>query len=88
MPGVETCLASFIYPDMTMRNFNSVSAQCSELDGRNLLIFCDPQTSGGLLISVREDARNRVEELLAKDGNMVSCIGRLVKQREKRIFVS
>jgi selenide,water dikinase len=88
MPGVETCLASFIYPDMTMRNFNAVSAQCSELDGRNLLIFCDPQTSGGLLISVREDARNGVEELLAEDGSMVSCIGRLVKQREKRIFVS
>jgi selenide,water dikinase len=88
MPGVETCLNSFIYPDMTMRNFNAVSAQCSEFDGRNLLIFCDPQTSGGLLISVREDARNGVEELLAKDGSMVSCIGRLVKQREKRIFVS
>jgi len=88
MPGVETCLNSFIYPDMTMRNFNAVSAQCSEFDGRNLLIFCDPQTSGGLLISVREDARYRVEELLAEDGSMVSCIGRLVKQREKRIFVS
>ncbi len=88
MPGVETCLNSFIYPDMTMRNFNAVSAKCSELDGRSLLIFCDPQTSGGLLISVREDARNRVEELLAEEGSMVSCIGRLVKQREKRIFVS
>jgi selenide,water dikinase len=88
MLGVETCLNSFIYPDMTMRNFNAVSAQCSELDGRSLLIFCDPQTSGGLLIAVREDIRNQVEELLAEDGSMVSCIGRLVKQREKRIFVS
>ncbi len=88
MPGVETCLSSFIYPDMTMRNFNAVSAQCSELDGRNLLIFCDPQTSGGLLISVRADARNQLEKWLAEDGCMVSCIGRLVKQREKRIFVS
>jgi selenophosphate synthase len=52
------------------------------------LIFCDPQTSGGLLISVRADARNQLEKWLAEDGCMVSCIGRLVKQREKRIFVS
>ena len=88
MQGVETCLGSFIYPDMTMRNFNAVRAYCSELDGRNLLIFCDPQTSGGLLISVEADARTVVEELLVSDGSMVSCIGRLVKQQDKRIFVS
>jgi selenide,water dikinase len=73
---------------MTMRNFNAVNAHCSELDARNLLIFCDPQTSGGLLISVVSEARPEVEELLTKDGSMVSCVGRLVKQQDKRIFVS
>jgi selenide,water dikinase len=88
MEGVEDCLSAFIYPDMTMRNFNAVSAHCSELDGRNLLIFCDPQTSGGLLVSVKPHARQTLEEILAADGSSVSCIGRLVEQRDKRIFVS
>ncbi|MFN5317903.1 MAG: selenide, water dikinase SelD [Bacteroidia bacterium] len=88
MQGVETCLSSFIYPDMTMRNFNAISTHCTELDGRNLLILCDPQTSGGLLISVAAEARTEVEKLLVADGSKVSCIGRLVKQQDKRIFVS
>lgn len=88
MKGVEDCLSSFIYPDMTMRNFNALNAECSELDGRKLLILCDPQTSGGLLISVNADQRHEVEALLGLDGSMVSCIGRLVKQQDKRIFVS
>lgn len=87
LEGVEFCLNSFVYPDMTMRNFNAVRAHCSELDGRNLLVFCDPQTSGGLLISVDQEARLALEELLASDGSKVSCIGRLVKQQDKRIFV-
>ena len=87
MNGVKNCLESFVYPDMTMRNFNAVSHQCNELDGGNLLLMCDPQTSGGLLIAVAEDARTQVEELLEANQSVVRCIGRLVRQQEKRIFV-
>jgi selenide,water dikinase len=70
-----------------MRNFNAVSHQCNELDGGNLLLMCDPQTSGGLLIAVAEDARIQVEEILEANQSVVRCIGRLVRQQEKRIFV-
>jgi selenide,water dikinase len=87
MEGVEQCLSAFIYPDMTMRNYNAVSANCSDLDGRNLLVLCDPQTSGGLLISAHAEARETVEEMLNTDGSLVRCIGRLVSRQEKRIFV-
>lgn len=45
-------LDQFIFPDMTTRNFNSFKDKMNDLSARQLLIGCDPQTSGGLLLAV------------------------------------
>jgi selenide,water dikinase len=78
---------AFVYPDMTMRNYNNIKADCSELDGTALLTLCDPQTSGGLLISVAESGKNAVEEILRQAGEYDQPIGRLIPIADKAIFV-
>jgi selenide,water dikinase len=50
-------------------------------------IFCDPQTSGGLLISVSpEDAKNIMKDLEEAEMETVyGIIGRVVEQEEKSV---
>lgn len=65
LPGVVELLTDGIAPGGTHRNLESCAESVSwadDVDEIDRLLMCDPQTSGGLLISVREDA---VDELLA-----------------------
>jgi selenide,water dikinase len=90
LPIFETLkpyLDAFVYPDMTMRNYNNVKEMCTEMDGFALLTLCDPQTSGGLLISVHESGRAEVEKILQDAGEYNQPIGRLIPTSDKRIFV-
>lgn len=43
-----------LYPNITTSNYNYVKDHCIGLDGLEFLWLCDPQTSGGLLISSSE----------------------------------
>ena len=65
LPGVVELLTDGIAPGGTHRNLESCAASvrwAEDIGEIDKLLMCDPQTSGGLLISVREDA---VDELLA-----------------------
>ena len=55
LPGLEKYLDQFIYPDMTMRNFQAYGHKVSTLSARQLFTLCEPQTSGGLLVAVAPD---------------------------------
>ncbi len=65
LPGVVELLTDGVAPDGTHRNLESCAESvrwADDIGEIDKLLMCDPQTSGGLLISVREDA---VDELLA-----------------------
>ncbi|NMR96659.1 hypothetical protein HKB01_05170 [Vibrio parahaemolyticus] len=51
-------------------------------------IMFDPQTSGGLLISVGEDDLNKLEIGLKERNVEYSIIGKVVNKEEFRIYVS
>ena len=66
LPGVVELLTDGIAPGGTHRNLESCAESvcwADDIGEIDRLLMCDPQTSGGLLISVREDA---VDELLAE----------------------
>jgi len=50
-------------------------------------ILCDPQTSGGLLIAVTEDAADNVASLLEEQGLEHTVFGFLTRRQEKLITV-
>lgn len=54
--------ANFIYPDNTMRNWSSYQHEVEGISGESLLMLCDPQTNGGLLLAVDAAAAEAFEK--------------------------
>lgn len=55
-------------PGGTLRNLDSYGHKVSPVSARSRMILADPQTSGGLLIAVEEDAAERFELFLEQHG--------------------
>ncbi len=91
--GAKEYLAQRIVPDATYRNWNSYSSKVSFDKGVNVMeafnLLPDPQTNGGLLISVNESGAGEVIDLLKSAGlhEFAEPIGRFVKREEKIIRV-
>ena len=62
-------------PGGTGRNFESVATHMPELTEFQRAILCDPQTSGGLLVSVRPEACEEVKLALKTAGLPSNAIG-------------
>ena len=85
-------LAKQIVPDATYRNWNSYSKHTQFGEGVNVLqafnLLPDPQTNGGLLISVNENAVDEVMNILNQNGlNESTIFGKMIELQEKRILV-
>jgi selenide, water dikinase len=85
--------AQRIIPDATYRNWNAYSQQVRFEAGVNVMeafnLLPDPQTNGGLLFSVEENAIKEVEAILLQNGydNFITPVGRMIEQEEKTIVV-
>ncbi len=75
LKNAEQLMTQFIYPENTTNNYNAVKASVQFLEGLEFLMLCDPQTSGGLLISVAENQDLAFQALLAKHQQSAWCIG-------------
>jgi selenide, water dikinase len=79
---VEDYQQQFIYPDNTTRNYNTYQDKVSGLKDLDFMLYFDPQTSGGLLFSIKEKNTSDLEELLKQKKVFAHKIGR-VCQRAK-----
>ena len=65
-------IAQRIFPDATTRNWNSYSDKVKFEKGVNVMeaftLLPDPQTNGGLLVSVKEESVEEVKEVFKKQG--------------------
>jgi selenide, water dikinase len=93
MKGVEEYSKKGVRPDATSRNWNSYSKKVQFEKGVDVMeafgLLPDPQTNGGLLISVAEGAVEEVTNLLlANDyGNYIQPIGKMTGIGEKVVVV-
>jgi selenide,water dikinase len=51
-PFLKSYTDRFVYPDMTTKNHSAFSQRVSSLNAEQMLVLNDPQTSGGLLITI------------------------------------
>lgn len=74
-------------PDNSFRNWSSYDPKVSGITGDSLLTLCDPQTNGGLLITINPQHQTEFESLLAKEGlhEFSRPIGKMKKKEEKVI---
>lgn len=86
--GLKTYLDQFIYPDMTMKNFNAVNQKVSKLDAEKLFTLCDPQTSGGLLVAVDPAGKDEFLHVCESRGLFLEPLGRMTYSSEPLVVVS
>ncbi|WP_281176364.1 selenide, water dikinase SelD [Gynuella sunshinyii] len=82
LPPVRDYIALGCLPGGTVRNFDSYGHKIAPLSDEQRALFCDPQTSGGLLIAVQPDQASALEKLLTDAGVYAECIGELVNARD------
>lgn len=85
--------AQKIVPDSTYRNWNSYSSKVAFAPGVNVMeafnILPDPQTNGGLLVSVAASAAEEVKQVFREYGleDFTNPIGEMKAKQEKLVTV-
>ncbi len=83
-------ISQMCVPDNSFRNWSSYDPKVSGITGDSLLTLCDPQTNGGLLITVNADSKDEFEKLLRTEGfeNFLEPIGFMKASGEKIIDIN
>ncbi|MBL7683867.1 MAG: selenide, water dikinase SelD [Flavipsychrobacter sp.] len=93
LDGAKEYLAQRIVPDATYRNWNSYSAQVGFEAGVDVMqafsILPDPQTNGGLLISVAPESVDEIMALFSANGldGFIEPVGKMTAKGEKTVRV-
>lgn len=77
--------AQFIFPDNTTRNFNAYEKESSGMKDLEFMMYCDPQTSGGLLFTVNSSNENEFENWLKEKNHTAIKVGYITNKREKKV---
>ncbi|MDH0749767.1 selenide, water dikinase SelD [Pseudomonas sp. GD03842] len=80
LPNIETYLEQHCVPGGTQRNFDSYGQRIGPLTEAQRLLFCDPQTSGGLLVAVEPAGQAAFLALASELGLPLSPIGEFVER--------
>lgn len=85
--NLSTYTTKMIYPDNTMRNWQSFDGKVTGIGSESLLTLCDPQTSGGLLVCV--DAKHATEfERKANEQKLsLQAFGKLIDKAPAHITI-
>ena len=88
-PDIKYYIDNNSIPGGTNRNWDSYGNKIGEITDFQKAILADPQTSGGLLFAVEENAVEEIKGLLKNNGlqNFINPIGRLIKQAEKTVSI-
>jgi selenide,water dikinase len=84
--GLQTYLDQFLVPDQVYRNWNAYGHRISGITGPEFMYLCDPQTSGGLLMSIDQQAASTFEKRMQAAGQQVWKIGWLTEQAGIAVF--
>lgn len=88
MPVIEAAkhyIAMMCYPDGTLKNWSSYTAKVKLANAMDFLILADPQTSGGLMVAVSNEAASDFEAQM--DGEQIWLIGDFVEKGEVSVWV-
>lgn len=85
--GIQEYINQFIFPDNTYRNWNAYNTKTKGVVGMDLVKLCDPQTSGGLLISVAPENKAWFDETMLLHKQACWEIGRFVEKGAKVVEV-
>jgi selenide,water dikinase len=91
--GVKDYISQRIFPDATTRNWSSYSDKVKFEKGVNVMeaftLLPDPQTNGGLLVSVKAGSVENVKMLFKKNGLSLFAepVGKMIAANEKTVWI-
>ncbi len=88
LEGVPEYHAQGMVPGGARRNYASYGKHLDLPEGYLRDVLCDPQTSGGLLVSVAPEHASGVSELLAQRGMPSAPVGRMLSKHESDSVVA
>ena len=90
LDGIHEYLAKMIIPNNTYKNWNSYEKKVSGIEAESLLTLCDPQTNGGLLITIHPSKQTAFENFLQQNGfsDFAKPIGKMIPKAEVTVLVS
>ena len=90
IPSLEDYVEQGCIPGGTNRNWESYGEKIGLITNLQKSILADPQTSGGLLISVQPEGIDAVKDILCEYGlsNFTMPIGHIISKQEKLVQVS
>jgi selenide, water dikinase len=88
MDGVSDLVKQFVYPDNMMRNYQAFLPYVEGLSAGNMFSLCDPQTNGGLMLTVAKSFKQAFEKLCSENNVTVIEIGQMKKIDSKSIYIS
>ena len=88
LPGLNRYIEKMVFPDNTYRNWNSYEKLVRGITGPSFIVLNDPQTNGGLLISVKPQAYEEVVEILKSFSIPFRIpIGKMTAQQDVPVIV-
>lgn len=89
LPGAKEAAENFLFTAGGQRNRNAYGENVAfEIDDFALEeVLFDPQTSGGLLISVDPEDGENMLEAMHRAGIEAACIGEMIEKSDKKIYV-
>ena len=79
LPNIQKYIDDDCIPGGTIRNYDSYRSSISKLSSFEKAIVCDPQTSGGLLVTVSKEALPEFDKLLIAKNMSLNPIGKIIK---------
>ena len=87
LPNIKDYLANGCSPGGAQRNFDSYGDNLSAMSSEVQSIICDPQTSGGLLIMVSNEAEPKFQQAMQEAGFNLAAIGKIVESINNKPIV-
>lgn len=88
LPNIQNYLANGCSPGGAQRNFDSYGHRLSSMTYEVQSIICDPQTSGGLLIMVNDEAHTEFTNMMQSEGFDLEPIGEIIKSNDEQAVVT
>jgi selenide, water dikinase len=88
--GAEKYAKQFCFPDNTTRNLNNYKKSIEGMNDLEFITLCDPQTNGGILVSVAPDSLKAYMEIAGKSkyaALAMRSIGKMEAKKDKIIQV-
>lgn len=83
---VDSLIAEKVAPGGTKRNYEFQKNSFNGLINDEYLIYCDPQTSGGLLISMDAEFKSEFENIMKLEHQFYAEIGQIVSEESFKII--